>query len=325
MSPSKDTLGMEHIRILSLMIPFDPFNREQTVTIPQIDNATLLDLSISLYGEANTILPAADMGVPPDDVHLIVRANVLGKTVQHDVTESVVAVLQKLLDQENQSQLHDEMEEGLKFVIEQISSLPPALSPSPSDLQQARDSIQRMLGSKPLSRNLNRLGDRSSGLHGNLHMFTQVYSWISLQPISLNQVFAHFKSKTGTDLNLQTAKHLRLILAHGSSARFAQRTTGPMPTPSGRLNLTIECTFHNPLIDEVVDLENETRQRLTQIRYALSGDGPIQKAISKIRDDLINTVSQLGDVRRAVDEHKLGIDSIQRTVDAVKNKVDRIS
>ena len=318
-----ETLGMEHVRILSNLVVFDAFNRERVIYIPASDKATLLDVNLSLFGGYNQI-PLPGHPVSPDDVHVLMLA-MNGKTsITLDLTSALIALLQSALDGSDRDQLKSEYNAAASRCIANIQTLT-FLNLPPTAFQDAEVYVSKLLHSSSLSQALTRLGDRTTPLFGNLHPFNYLYTDIPLPSVALSRILIQNASSGGQSLTLSNLSNVRFVISHGPSSRTSQPVPSKDPSlPSGCVSTTLEATFHNRLIDEVTDLESETRQRLAQIRQDLWAQGPIQTAISKVRDDLISTTSQLSTITSSIQEHELQVASLTQLVTAIRSKVDRL-
>src|SRR5207244_246866 len=110
-------------------------------------------------------------------------------------------------------------------------------------------------------------------------VFNWLFSYIPIPPLSLATILAAIANPP-YDVTLGTHRRPRLIMSHGPLQSIAH----PEPRPAGAVRLTLEAVFHNPLEDELDELEHKIRVALFEIQKKFRAGSPLMQAITNIDD-----------------------------------------
>ena len=125
-----------------------------------------------------------------------------------------------------------------------------------------------------LGRSVARVSRRAHGVVDDRHLRDLHYRRLGTRALRCRPEAGDRRQDAGKP---QRAVRRRGDLDRGLARGVVQVQKRDVVATSGRPVVGVD----EHLIDEVIDLETETRQCATQIRQSLSTDGPIQKAISK--------------------------------------------
>jgi hypothetical protein len=296
--------GIDQIRVLLTDVLFDQIHPSTRVLLPNTDFGTIEDVVLTINGGRNPYVTVA--GVPflcPQSVAVAIIGQRNTAPYYLDITAALLAELRHLLDavdsQAAMSAYKVGMDEWLGFVESYLVSMY-----GQDKLDHDKQLAAKLASSQKPSDLLKSLGDRSSyGLGGSLHIFNYLYKYISLPGVSLSKILTQAK------------------VPISQFSTFGIECKHPVPGSeiaqvAGACRVTLQEIIHNPLREQLADLQTTISASLTEIDARLQIDGDIMQALSNAQDQLI----ALKKVTDGLEDHLTsGLAEIQQLKAAVTN------
>lgn len=306
--------GIDQVRVITSRVDFDQAHPRARLSVPNGDSGIVEEILLSINGWMNPYITVS--GVPfrcPESVMLSIIGRRGSAPFSLDITESLVTELGRLLDAADREAVMSAykvgMNEWLQYADAHLQAVFTQYNPSTisSDKQRAID----MCNSPHPSTLLNKLGDRSVGISGTLHIFNYLYRFISLPAVSLKGILAAH-SITFSELS-QIGIECQAPIPGGNIADLA-----------GSIFLTLEVVVHNPLRDQLADLQKTITQSLNEIDARLSASGAIVQSVSYAQDQLTTLQKTIDDFEAHLTNGLAEIRQLQLGVSNVSAKIDGI-
>jgi len=258
-------------------------------------------------------------GVPfffPADVHIYFAPSDRPTSDAIDLTQVVIAMVQQGIQALDPTSFRSAFREALETLLK-IEGGPglAELTITQQILQADRARISTLLAAKPQTL-FSEMGNRDFGLGGSLHVFNWLFSYIPIPPLSLATVLATIANPP-YDITLGTHTRPRLILSHGS----LQNVGHPEPRPAGAVHLTLEAVFHNPLEDELDELENKIRVALVEIQKKFRAGSPLMQAITNIDDSSSHIGHDIAALTSLITSARAELTSLRSEADEIAARV----
>ncbi len=325
---------LSSVRIIENTINFKIFNSEHTVLIPSQDINLLTDIYLQIYGHPSYLETGRQVGIGLDDLHVYLN--------QYDVTNSIIVRLRNNLDNMDQERVKSQYKKALDNWLKLEENLG-ATYPG-KGIGKDRDIAKRNLEMQPISANLSKLGDMTSGWGGNLHIFNFLYKQIDLSTVSLKKVIEHYNSTAMEPVDLSNLGSIRITFSVGTCRLFSSAWSSIHPLPAGSLTYRLEFNYHDPLIDKVLslekkvnDLKTEISSRLKSILNAVGPEGQITKILNGqkdmvtedfkpgLKDRVITLNNQLENCQREIKSLQEQMNIIQQnSIPDLNKSIDRI-
>jgi hypothetical protein len=282
---------VDQVRTTESLLIFDAVHPLHVVALPHVDGAELVDVAISFHGERSPYFTFA--GVPfflPAGVHMYFAPSdrLIGQAI--DLTPVLVGAIREQLRALDPALFRAAYREALDTAVAVEGAPGLDLSINPQLLAADVARIPSLVAT-PAGDLIDQLGSRSVGLGGSLHVFNWLFNYIALQPISLAALLRAVANPP-FDVTLGLLRRPRLVVTHGSIVNIGR----PDPAPSGAVRLTLEAVFHNPLEDELDELERKIRLELVDIQRRFRPGSPLMQAVANIDDSgahIVNDVATL--------------------------------
>lgn len=306
---------MEHIRLLTMDLPFAPLVNEHHFTLSAEQRPLLEDVRLLFYGYITHA--HANTRTAPNDIHFYIDGE--------DITRSYIAVLKSLLDDEDQGRLRDGYEEGMNAWIDMLEKYGGGYS---QDLARDRASRDTLLAVSPFSTLVDQLGNSSAGRFGALHVTNFLWSQIDIPMISLAAVIDHFNEQQDAQLmELTTAN--RMTVSNGPCRLFVKNWN--FPRVFGSVRLQAEMQYHNSLAGEIDQLNDRleelnsfVEEALTAILDAVDSEGKISRQVRTAQTKTEKALEALEETAAELDSHKRQIASLRATADELKTAIESL-
>lgn len=327
---------MDFKQNISLSFEFSTQNFEYQFPLPSNDEGFLEDVEFSIF--SYPVLrsgPGSGGRASVNDLHIY-----LG---DQDFTSAFREILKELLDSSDQNILLAQYKKALDSWIDMATKLEPRYSGN-----LGFDKAQRvlLLQAAPLSSLLTKLGDKSAGSTGVLHIFNFLYRNIKIPAVKLIDLINKFNELNGANLDLSTVNTEVLTFSTGPSRFFSNDWPHHEENVGGAVSCFITLRYHNPNDDAIENLGNrlteleltntdhETRigdleeelnnkleeiiDQLDEIYELLEDEGVIFKKISSMEDAITEVKKSLNLAQSSFKSHQELLVSIEKRLDDLK-------
>jgi hypothetical protein len=279
---------IDQVRSIESLLIFDATHPLHIITVPQADDAELVDVHISLHGERSPYFTIT--GVPffcPSDVHVYFLPSDRPIADALDITPYLISSLRKNLQEADASMFRGAFRSALETLLA-IESAPPLESAvNPQHIATDRAAIPSLVAA-PLATLLDALGNRNVGVGGSLHLFNWLFGYVPLAPLSLASILAAVDTPPYS-LALSGQIRPRLLLCHGRISDISS----PNAAAAGAVRIVLEASYHNPLADEFDVLERKIRVALVDLQKKFRAGEPLMQALSRIDDSTAHVETTL--------------------------------
>lgn len=248
-------MGAEVRRVHSGTIDFSALTREHTVLLGTSDARDLVDGELTLYAEPS-LHPLVDSQrlTGGEDFRLYLN--------EHDVTDALKAELAAALRLVPAHLVRERYLLG----VERYLVFARSFSIFSSRLENEEQVAEEYASTEDWGEKLDSLGSRHVGWSGNLHVFSYLYRFIPLRPVSLHDVWSRYRdaSDDGLPETLAELRPLFVTLSEGPAPRYE----GVAPSdflPAGRLNFQLELLHRNPLEPRLSQIASRLRTLAQQL------------------------------------------------------------
>jgi hypothetical protein len=287
---------IDQVRIVTGTCVFDLVHHQQIIPVTCCDGATLVDVAISLNGTSTPYVSA--VGIPfgaVRDVRLYLRAERQGKEVSYLLTKPYLQVISGAIRQYGLDKVKTEYRQAMAARVDALSIDPGLKEYSRLWAEQDRAQIDS-LAEGVTTEGLGELGNSTSGWNGNLHLFSFLYEYIPIPPVSLSRIV---EIAAGAIVPLSSLSSVRLVLSYGPSPMF-ESATAMRASPAGAVRYTFECRYHDGLEDEFDSLESVLKARLLEIHKKIRPGGRLYDSVTLTEDHMSDLAARVLDTSRAL-------------------------
>lgn len=269
--------GIDQVRTVNQTVQFDLVHPRSRVIVPNADGGKIEDLTLSLCGGNNPYLSVeARPFYSPDSVHIAIIGQDRANSYYHDITQPLVIELQRLLDSQDREATMKSYAKGMSAWLQFADAYlaKEGFQYSRAIFERDQKLANKLVETTKPSMLLTQLGDRSCGLGGSLHIFNYLYDYIALPGVSLKKFmdvekidFSGF-STIGVECEQPVPE-------------------GGIKELTGAVNITLQTTIHNPLRDQLADLQTTITKSLTDIDQKLQISGDIMQSLANAHDQLL--------------------------------------
>lgn len=317
-----DDVAHDKVAYLQGETIFEPFRSEVSLAIPAFNKRYIVEGYFALQTRLDSP-PKHVSSISPnsaEDVHVYFD--------DVDVTAYYVKVLSSLLDKLDQKELAAAYAEAMGRFIAYADALGGAYDGVISVL---RKEAAKLAATKPISSLTAKIGNRSHGHHGHLHLCNFLYGQISCPEVPMTGI-----------VNLYNVEHPKAKINPATIQRVTF-SCGPSPTidfskwqkkaisPGGAALITVALQLHDTLEDVVVELQTQLQQlqdditsTLESIQESLSANGTIRRTIAQTgvtadqalvsikaaRSDIQSTDAQIGAQTQILSQIKSQVDAL---------------
>lgn len=281
-------------RTLQGTIDFNSFLREYAPILPTADAEDVQDILLQCYAQPTVIpVPLDQSLVGMEDLRLYIRGVSCTAALINEIARSLAAIDAGQL----RAQYRAGAEPFLRYVEQQADDF----------TFKADTTYFQNFVKTDLAASFTKLGDRTFGRAGTLHLLNFIYRYISVPPVSLQRVFSAALAAAGKP-------EQPLAGIKSSDILFSQ---GPPPSlepfskdfwPRGRLVYSLELIYRNPLADLLKEISAKVtvlRQRIEQQRV---------QYLAPIKDDLETTNI---DFTHRLEGVKTAVEKLDQSVQAI--------
>lgn len=327
-------------RYSSIQFRFEYYRQELTFELPQLDGDVLLNFHLRLY---TTPTPSRALDSPgpvcPKDIRVYLN--------EHDLTESIVALLKDMLDA-NEAVCRPAYVTALEKWLEMLAAYDTALELG-VDLAAERLRATELSTAAPLSSVIDELGSRTNfGFGGNLHIFNHLYRSVPVDNIDFGTVIEHFNAAGNGPIDIRKLSEFRLTFSHGESHKIDGIIESPVDL-GGELFADLTCEFNNPLNEVIDDLYKRIQALWLELEYLADEVLPVVERIDQtfysddsttphgepvrsvikhylvpIDNELTRLTSELNTWRTRLTSHSSSVDDLERKVEELKQAVESL-
>ncbi len=302
--------GIDQVRSVSARIQFDQVHPRFRLFVPNADRGRMIDVLMSLNGCMNSYLQVSGVFFHfPNDVRLSLVGQLRSQAYSQDITSYVLQELRQQLNSGNEAVIRESYRAGMyrwtSYLQERVA---PFLDDSAvAQLKSDRTRIDSLAATQPASRLLTTLGDKTCGFRGGLHIFNYLYEYIPLQAISLTPFLAQ-QSLTVSDLS--------------SIALECEEEASNIADCSGAVAVCIESLIHNPLRDQLADLQKTISTSLDNIEVQLDLNGDIMQSLTNAHDQLLKLQNATESFERQLVSSLAELQQLKASVTNLGLKID---
>jgi hypothetical protein len=306
--PIQNTKRVEHVRLITTTVAFNLLSRTRKYRLQAVDEAILLDVAISFNTRCEPLVkgPALELLYPNNvRIGLVYRDGNADKEL--DLTDQILNKMRSFIDSANQSTIRDQLERGMR---ESLGALHRVWGETEQRKADAKERMQARLSASSPSHLLTAFGERTPETLGGVLAFSNfLYDYVQIPAVSLQELIAN------ESLTFQQMENPVIMVSHGVSD----------VTPiGGEVDLALECTYHNELVDEFDDLEHKIKARLLEIHETLSSDGPIIQGIIETKDSIMRFQRQLNAFGDKLQDQNMLVNSLLRAEASLEQKWDEL-
>jgi hypothetical protein len=268
--------GIDQVRLQSGEVLFDQLHPVTRVDLINVDSGILEDVFISVRGNHNPYITVSGMPFrsPNNVIVRLIAINPHG-TISVDITTDLLKGLRRSLELSDQRLSRESYKAAMNSWMTYAETRLAAIY-TPVQIAADRQLATELSQRTPLSSLLNQLGDRSVGTGGSLHIFNYLYGYVPLAPVSL-------KSLAGSH-NVDLTSATFLVIEMEQPIRGGQ---GAIEV-SGAVDYTLSQIVHNPLREQLADLENAILPSIQDIEERLSAGGSIMQSIGNAQNQMVD-------------------------------------
>jgi hypothetical protein len=275
-------------------INFNPLLHERRFIVSPVDQSDIFDIIFMLYGG-----PARD---PLFDSATLSSIEGLRLYINNtNYTAELISELKYLLGKLSIAEIRAQYKKGVDKWLELYTPF----SAGRADPAQERIKFQA-IQAKQISDWLVKLGDRSVGYLGSLHILNYLYCYIDLEPVSLNNLIK--RKYPSADAEIQSVKDLvpiTITLSHGPAPSLEPFKEDPKPR--GQLTYLIDLIYDNPLYELMKLISTQTQNiQLDLEKQRINYYEPIVNSVQHLQQD---TDLKLQEIKKSVDDLSHSIDS----------------
>ncbi|MBU2569636.1 MAG: hypothetical protein KJ725_06265 [Gammaproteobacteria bacterium] len=329
---------MNVVSSISGTLSFAAFSWEHPVALPVHNVNNLKDIQLKLRGLPSSLGPT--MGTGPEDIRIYLGDSHLTQAFVDSIQASLA------IDVGSNNSLQEEYAiqyaKGLDTWLATAEKLGRAF---PGDLSKEREKVNELKTVKEVDVLFARLGDRSFGWSGHLHLFRHLHTSVQVPPTSMRDVIARHNNSNGTSLELAHFATRPLTVSSGPCRLFDDDWNPRQHLPSGAIHFAFEVIFENPndrLISELREDVNQLRtdhdalkktlldrltqidKRLIKIRKEISPFGNIQREQGKISEVLKGLAEDIDRNQIHVVNQEAELKVLKRKIDELKDLVERL-
>lgn len=304
--------GIDQIRVVSQTLLFDQAHTRSRVLVPNADGGALEELTLSLHGSLNPYFSlSGEIFRWPANVQIAIIGQRGSEPYFEDITALLIKELQRLLDMQDRDVTMKAYATGMKRWMDYAGTYFTDRY-TPAILERDRKLAAKMVETKLPSDLITQLGDRSFGLEGSLHIFNYLYEYIPLPGVSLKKLLEtqKFSFATFSELGIECEEPI---------------PAGGIRQISGGVAITLEAAVHNPLRDQLADLQETITTSLTDIDHKLQVGGDIMQALANAHDQLLALRGTIARFEDHLTSSLAELNQVKASIGNLGQKIDDIA
>ena len=306
--------GIDQVRIITRFLSFDQVHPRHRILMPNADHGAMEDLVLSVHGALNPYIAAGGALFHWPDSVVIEIIGQMGETAySNNVTQSLVAEIQRLLDLQDRSVVMKGYAAGMAAWLQYAETYlaTAGLQYTPAIVEHDRKMASTLVEARSPSQLITQLGDRSVGFGGSLHIFNYLYDYIPLPEISLKDILGN--NKVALSRFSAVGIECEQPVSDGNISRVA-----------GALVVTLEATIHNPLRDQLADLQSTITTSLSEIDQRLGINGDIMQSLANAYDQLVALRAAIGTCEDHLTSSLAEVKQVKTSVAGLIQKIDGV-
>jgi hypothetical protein len=303
--------GIDQVRTINKTLAFDQTHDRFRVFVPNVDSGELKDLALSLNGGLNPYFTlSGGLFLWPDSVQLSIVGQLGSTAYSQDITSPLLKEMRRLIDLQDRHAVMEAYAAGMADWLRHVETYftNGTMGYTRAVLDRDRALAKSLVEVNAASELLDQMGNRSCGFGGSLHIFNYLYTYVPLSPVSIGKF-------------LDDKTNLSQFSAIGIGCKQTVGETG-ISHLSGAVSVGIEATIHNPLREQLADLQTTISSRLVEIDKKLQGNGLIMQSLADAHDQLTVLKDTIGTFETHLTSSLAELNQLKMSIAGLDHKID---